>query len=483
MLINPIRTIAQREVNDTLTDWRTLTPIFILVFIVPQILIFAAVVAIDFIGDAESIIRLIPFAMLLVGFIPASFSLISALESFVGERERNSLEALLAMPVSDNQLYLGKLIASLLPPLLSSCLAMCIFAVTLRIQHPQLFFQGLTFQYFVIVLLLIVSKAVAMVSAAVIISTHTTSVRAANLLSSFVLLPTAAIVQMESLLVIAVRWDVLQLIVIGMSLVAVTLARTGMGTFNREEILSREHEQINVRRILAHFLTFLREFQPAGVPLERYRATRFSLQRFYLHEFPAILREYRLPLLLTLVPVLAGLLFGHQFARLFNQIGQSPGNVGIVPEPNLLLGLWTGAANAIRVLITGLFAVMSFGIGTAMIPFFAFGGIGYVAGTLAAQGGSWFALGNNSPLQFVIGYVLPHGIFELPAALLGSAMGLRIGTSMMAPPRGFSVGDNILWSLAQFLKVWLLVILPAMIIAGLVQQLISTRILAALYGA
>ena len=36
-----------------------------------------------------------------------------------------------------------------------------------------------------------------MVASAVIISSHTTSVRAANLLASFVLLPTAAVVQLE----------------------------------------------------------------------------------------------------------------------------------------------------------------------------------------------------------------------------------------------------------------------------------------------
>ncbi|MEN9937302.1 MAG: hypothetical protein RLZZ387_3881, partial [Chloroflexota bacterium] len=108
MSFSAVRTITRREVSETLTDWRILLPIFILTFILPQLVIAAADVAIDFVGDEGAIIRLIPFAMLLVGFIPASFSLITALESFVGERERNSFESLLSMPISDNALYLGK---------------------------------------------------------------------------------------------------------------------------------------------------------------------------------------------------------------------------------------------------------------------------------------------------------------------------------------------------------------------------------------
>src|SRR5215212_96845 len=100
MSASPIRTITQREVSDTLTDWRILIPMFILSFVLPGVLISAANFAVRFVGDVNTISRLVPFVMLLVGFIPASFSLITALETFVGERERNSLEALLSMPIS-----------------------------------------------------------------------------------------------------------------------------------------------------------------------------------------------------------------------------------------------------------------------------------------------------------------------------------------------------------------------------------------------
>jgi uncharacterized membrane protein SpoIIM required for sporulation len=484
MSINTIRTIARREVTDTLSDWRILAPMFILSFILPELLIAAAGFAIDFVGDPNTIVLLVPFAMLLVGFIPASFSLITALETFVGERERNSLEALLAMPITDGALYLGKLVSSLLPPLLSSCVAMSVFAISLRFSRPDLFVPGLTFQFFIVVVLLIVSKSVVMVAGAVIISTHTTSVRAANLLASFVLLPTAAVVQLEAILMIGKRWDVLQVAVLLLSVMAIALVRTGMGAFNREEILSREHEQLNLRQIRETFKTFLREFQPAGITPDQYSGTAFSLRRFYRQELPALLREYRLPLAVALIAAVVGVLSGGYIGQNFRvgAFDRYLANVGQAPSPGLGLALYIFGNNLRVALLSSVFSLFAFGSFAFLVPAVAFAQIGFVTSSLSARGGSWFALDANSPLQFLLGYVLPHGIIELPTALLGAAMGIRIGAALMSPPKGFTVGQNILWSMAQFFKVWALVLLPLFLLGSLIEGLISPVVIASLYG-
>jgi uncharacterized membrane protein SpoIIM required for sporulation len=481
MSISAIRTITRREVSDTLTDWRILAPMFILSFILPELLIAAANFAIGFIGDPNTVILLIPFAMLLVGFIPASFSLITALESFVGERERNSLEALLAMPITDGALYLGKLVSSLLPPLLSSCVAMSVFAVSLRFGYPDLFFRGLNLEYMLIVVLLIGAKALVMVACAVIISTHTTSIRAANLLASFVLLPTASVVQLEALLMISHRWDVLRIVGLLLSVMAIALVRTGMGAFNREEILSREHEQLNLRQVGTTFKTFLREFQPAGVAPDQYNGGAFALGRFYRHELPALLRAYRLPLVVALVAAVSGLVSGsyigeHYHIRALDGLLE---NVGKTSNPGPLVII---AGNLRASLLSGIFSLFVFGAFAFLVPAIAFAQISFVSSSLVARGGSWLSLGADSPLQFLLGYVLPHGVIELPTAILGAALGIRIGAALMSPPKGFSVGQNILWSLAQFLKVWALVLLPLYVIAGLIEGLISPLVIAGLYG-
>ena len=90
-------------------------------------------------------------------------------------------------------------------------------------------------------LALIVVKAVAMVAGAVIISSHTTTLRAANLLASFVLVPMSVIVQIEALVIIAQQSQLLWNIFWALLAVAFMLVRSGMNSFNREEILSREH--------------------------------------------------------------------------------------------------------------------------------------------------------------------------------------------------------------------------------------------------
>jgi ABC-type Na+ efflux pump permease subunit len=107
--------ITRREVRDSLRDWRIVTPIAILTLVFPFLMDFTANLAREFVvryGGENAIIaeRLNPFLFMIVGFFPITFSLVIALETFVGEKERNSLEPLLATPISDTQLYLGKML-------------------------------------------------------------------------------------------------------------------------------------------------------------------------------------------------------------------------------------------------------------------------------------------------------------------------------------------------------------------------------------
>ena len=112
--------VAQREIRDQMRDWRILAPIIILTLFFPILMNFTAHQAVDFVNRYGAPLigeRLIPFLLMIVGFFPISISLVVALESFAGERERLSLEPLLATPLSDAQLYMGKMLASLALPL------------------------------------------------------------------------------------------------------------------------------------------------------------------------------------------------------------------------------------------------------------------------------------------------------------------------------------------------------------------------------
>lgn len=480
---SPIVIIAWRELVEVLTDWRVLVPLFGMVLGLPLALTAGTGFALGFVRTPEVLGALVPFAALLVGFVPASFALITALESFVGERERNSLESLLSMPLSDRQLYLGKLAASLLVPLLGSLAAMVLFLSLIRRFYPLLYGIGMGPGVLPQILFMIAVITLLLVSGAVVISTHTGSVKAATLLASGVLVPTAVVIQLQALLFIARRYDLLWLVLAALVVVAAALIRSGMASFNREEILSREHEELSLGGIWATFRTFLNEYRPAGVRPAEYAGLPFSARRYYRSELRALLGELRLPLAFALTAAVVGFAAGAYAittrdalpVRVAQLVGTAP-----PASPLLALGIF---ANNIRVsVLSNLFSTFSFGIFAALVPLVAFAQIGGVATALSRLGGSWTSLGADSPLQFLLAYVAPHGVVELPAFLLSAALGLRIGAALLSQPGGFTAGQNLLWALAQFVKTWLLVILPLVALAAAIEGLVSPMVIGALYG-
>ena len=85
--------LTRREIRDSLRDWRITAPILILTLVFPWIMNLSTRLAIAFTEQYQATIipiHLIPFAMMIVGFFPISFSLIIALETFVGENTRSA---------------------------------------------------------------------------------------------------------------------------------------------------------------------------------------------------------------------------------------------------------------------------------------------------------------------------------------------------------------------------------------------------------
>ena len=124
--------ITRREVHDQLRDWRIVLPITILTLIFPFLANFTTSQILGFVQKYGANLlaeRFIPFLLMIVGFFPISISLVIALESFAGETERRSIEPLLSSPLTDGQLYLGKLLACVLTPLLASYLGMVVYLV------------------------------------------------------------------------------------------------------------------------------------------------------------------------------------------------------------------------------------------------------------------------------------------------------------------------------------------------------------------
>jgi ABC-type Na+ efflux pump permease subunit len=163
--------LVEREIRDTLRDWRMVAPIVVLTLFFPALMSFVADMALDWVARYGAPLigeRMLPFLLMMVGFFPISFSLVIALETFVGEKERRSLEPLLSTPLTDAQLYLGKTLAAMIPPLLAAYLGIAVYLLGLY------FIKGWMPPLTLIVLMVVLTtvEGVVMVSGAVVVSSQ-----------------------------------------------------------------------------------------------------------------------------------------------------------------------------------------------------------------------------------------------------------------------------------------------------------------------
>ncbi len=465
--------ITRREIRDSLRDWRIVAPVLILTLIFPWIMNLSTQVAINFVREYNATIiplHLIPFAVMIVGFFPISFSLIIALESFVGEKERNSLEPLLGTPISDSALYLGKFFSSLIPPLFASYLGIISYLIGLYISMRYIPEWVILVQ----ILLVTAMESVVMVAGAVVVSSHTTSVRAANLLASFIIIPMAFLLQGETVLLFWGQYDVMWFIIAALAVAVALLIRTGMRTFNREEILAREIDELNLGAMARMFRRF---FVGDG---------RFSLARIYRQDVPRLLRENRLPIFVTVLVILGGLVFGWVFALRFPlpsgvidlridrsafQRQLSMPSLGFLPSLNTQAIFVNNVRSLLGASLLGLFSFGSIALILLLAPMAI---IGFFASEVAMLG--------MNPLTFFVAFVVPHGLFELPAAVLATAFALRLGASIISPPPGVSAGENLLHALADLVKMFVFVVLPLLLIAAFVEANVTPQVVLWFYG-
>lgn len=465
--------LTRREIRDSLRDWRITAPILILTLVFPWIMNLTTRVAIDFTEQYQATIipiHLIPFAMMIVGFFPISFSLIIALEAFVGEKERNSLEPLLTTPLSDESLYVGKLLASMLPPLAASFLGITAYLITVYysmhyVPEPVVLIQ---------ILLLTTMESLVMVAGAVVVSSHTTSVRAANLLASFIIVPMAFLIQAESVFLFWGQYEVLWYIIAALAVADAILIRTGIRTFNREELLSREIDELNLGATLRLFLRYL-----AVKP--------FSLMRIYRHDVPRLLRDNRVSIAMTLIVLIGGALVGWLIAvqyplpeamssmfkvnaETFKNRLQTPG-FDFLPSFNARSIF---IHNLRTLALAGLLGMFSFGVLALVLLITPMGIIGFIAQQA-------MHLGYN-PLTFLIAYIAPHGIFEIPAAVIATAFALKLGASVIAPPADVTAGENFLHALADLVKIFVFVVIPLLLMAAWAEANVTPQVVISLYG-
>ncbi len=460
--------VTRREVNDALRDWRMMLPIALLVLVFPLLANLIADTGLRFVGQygaSISIDHLFPMLTLVVGFVPATFSLMIALETFVGEKERGSLEPLLATPLTDFQLYLGKFIASTILPVLASFLGIAVYTALLGVTAHW----WTPLSLLLLAMVLSVLMSIVMVAVAVIVSSQSASVRGSNLVAGFIIVPMTLLLEVEAALLLYGQYRALWLMTLALLVVSIILVRLGVRIFNRENLLGRGLDRVN---LVGAWRVFRQALFSGEGPVG-----------FYRSELPRIFRGLRAELVVTgLVMFVGGLSVGLWGKRNFPLplgalgLGNIPdpaamnslvAQSGLLPSFSVGAVLWNNARSLLVAAGAGLFSLGTLALLLLMAPIAI---IAYVALQIGQVG--------LNPWVFVAVAVLPHGVFELPAAILATAQAMRIGDVILRPPSRGGGAYGIVREIAHFLKLFLLVVLPLLAIAALVEVNVTPRLLA-----
>ncbi len=471
----PVFLLVRRELRDQTRDWRIVVPIIAFTLFFPFLMNFTARRMVAFVEryGAEIIAeRFFPFLLMVVGFFPLSISMVIALESFAGERERNTIEPLLIAPIGDAQLYVGKLIAVLILPLVASFLGIGSYIGVLAWRlgwWPEL-------PLLMVVLALTVSQALVMVSAAVLLSTQATSVRAANLLATLIIVPVALLIQSESMLMFWRQYDALWYYVAGLLVTTVLFVRVGLAHFNREALLGREVDVLSPRWI---WRTFWRAF----------RGEQRGLRAWYRHQVWPEVRRLGLPALGVTLLLMTSMYLGYDLVqdalRTLPLKALTPQGGSLSPETYmanlqgwLRVSVFGGSVlvpmaillhNLRALLLATLLGLFSFSVGGLLVLMMPFGILG---GAMAY----FHQLGVLNPGEFLLGFVVPHGVAEVPGIVLFGASLLRLGALLATPVRDKSLGEFWLESLAGWAKVFLGVVLPLFVLAAFLEVHLAPRI-------
>ncbi len=185
-------------------------------------------------------IMLVYFFTPLFLLIPIISSSVIASDSFAGEKERNTLEALLATPLTDSELLFGKILVSLVPGISVTFLGALLYIGTVDILTFDIFGRYIlpTTSWLVMLLTLVPAISLLGIGVAVIISSRVKGFREAQQLSAILVVPVLALLfgQASGILmlgsIVMIKLAAVIIIVDGI------IFTIGIKLFQREKILT-----------------------------------------------------------------------------------------------------------------------------------------------------------------------------------------------------------------------------------------------------
>jgi len=141
------------------------------------------------VGDPTASIVMFNTSLMYFLLLPTIIPLAIAVYSIVGEKDQATLEPLLATPISDLELFLGKALASVIPAVVVNWLAFGLFLAATLIVVGAVPLQALTAPWLASIFGLSPLLALFSVGVTMLVSSRASDARAAYQFSSFAILP------------------------------------------------------------------------------------------------------------------------------------------------------------------------------------------------------------------------------------------------------------------------------------------------------
>jgi ABC-type Na+ efflux pump permease subunit len=192
-------------------------------------------------SDQDAIIRVVLKALMIPLFwvTPVALTSTVAADSFVGEKERNTLEPLLATPISDGQLFVAKLFTAVIPAVIGTWVGMLLFAIIISNANSVYFprFILADSDWLLSAFLIVPLMALLAASIAALISTRVATYRSAYQLNGLVALPIILLLVPQTVVLFLFTPRALLFIGAFFLFVDAALVWVAMQLFDRERLL------------------------------------------------------------------------------------------------------------------------------------------------------------------------------------------------------------------------------------------------------
>ena len=179
-----------------------------------------------------------PFFLL----IPLMASSVIASDSFAGEKERKTIEALLATPISDGELFLGKMLVSFIPSMIVTLVSFAVYTIVFDVMAYDLFNGMLilpTIDWILVIFGLAPTVALASIGLTVMISGKVKGFREAQQISVVLIIPILGMVFGQVTGAIIFGPLVILVLICVFLLIDFVVFKLGLKLFKREEILAK----------------------------------------------------------------------------------------------------------------------------------------------------------------------------------------------------------------------------------------------------